>query len=225
MRILYVEDSSSLRASIARGFKKEGYAVTLAEDGESGLDAALVEEYDVIILDVMLPKVDGFEVLRQLRLAEVGSQILMLTARVDIEDRVHGLESGADDYLVKPFAWKELLARVRNLIRHKYGQQSNSLNIGNLTIDTNTGRIWVAGKELSLRPREFSILEYLALRAGKIVSRSELIEHVYDHATELKSNAVDSTICNIRKKMALADCEEVIKTIPRRGYLLEFRQE
>lgn len=221
MRILYVEDSSSLRETIARGLKKEGYIVNLAEDGITGLDAALEADYDVIILDVMLPGMDGFQVLRELRKTGTDSQILMLTARVAIEDRVNGLESGADDYLVKPFAWKELLARVRNLIRHRYGHQSNKLSIGDLTIDTQARRIWVRDKELHLRPREFSILEHLALRVGKVVSRTELIEHVYDHAIDLKSNAVDSAICNIRKKLTLAECTNMISTISRRGYLLE----
>lgn len=220
MRILYVEDSGSLRESVSRGLKREGFSVDLAEDGEQGLDAALEVTYDVIILDVMLPTMDGFEVLRGLRKAGIDSQVLMLTARVAIEDRVHGLESGADDYLVKPFAWTELLARVRKLVRHRYGQQSQHLNIGDLLLDTQAGRIWIKGKELRLRPREFSILEYLALRVGKIVSRTELTEHVYDHALDLKSNAVDSAICNIRKKLAVAECEGMIDTVPRRGYML-----
>lgn len=221
MRILYIEDSSSLRETIARGLKNEGFIVSLAADGITGLDAALEAEYDVIIIDVMLPGIDGFEVLEELKKADVDSQILMLTARASIEDRVHGLESGADDYLVKPFAWKELLARVRNLIRHRYGQQSSSLNIGGLRVDTQAKRIWYRDKELRLRPREFDILEYLALRVGKIVSRTELTEHIYDHALDLKSNAIDSAICNIRKKLALEGCDDVISTIPRRGYLLE----
>ncbi|NOX99684.1 MAG: response regulator transcription factor [Verrucomicrobia bacterium] len=223
MRILYVEDSSSLRETIGRGLKNAGYIVTLAADGISGLDAALEAEHDVIIIDVMLPGMDGFEMLGELKKAEVDSQILMLTARASIEDRVHGLESGADDYLVKPFAWKELLARVRNLIRHRYGQQSSSLSIGDLKIDTQAQRIWYKNKELRMRPREFSILEYLALRVGKIVSRTELTEHLYDHAVDLKSNAIDSAICNIRKKLTLEGCDEIISTIPRRGYLMESR--
>lgn len=221
MRILYIEDSASLRETIARGLKNEGFMVSLAEDGISGLEAALEAEYDIIIIDVMLPGMDGFEVLDELKKSNIDSQILMLTARASIEDRVHGLESGADDYLVKPFAWKELLARVRNLIRHRYGQPSNSLNIGDLKIDTQARRIWYRDKELRLRPREFNILEYLALRVGKIVSRTELTEHVYDHAMDLKSNAIDSAICNIRKKLSLEGCDEMITTIPRRGYLME----
>lgn len=221
MRILYVEDSGSLRETFSRGLKREGFSVDLVADGEQGLDAALEVKYDVIILDVMLPSMNGFEVLRGLRKAGVDSQVLMLTARVAIEDRVHGLESGADDYLVKPFAWTELLARVRNLVRHRYGHQSNHLNIGNLMLDTQAGRIWVKDKELRLRPREFSVLEYLALRVGKVVSRTELTEYVYDHALDLKSNAVDSAICNIRKKLALAECEAMIVTVPRRGYMLK----
>ncbi len=221
MRILYVEDSTSLRQTIARGLKTEGFIVDLAEDGIAALDLALVTEYDVIILDIMLPRMDGFEVLRRLREAEVNSQILMLSARVTIEDRVNGLELGADDYLVKPFAWKELLARVRNLIRHRYGHQSKCLNMGSLTIDPQSRRIWVSEKELHLRPREFSILEHLAFRVGKVVSRTELIEHIYDHTMDLKSNAVDSAVCNIRKKLALAGCEGMISTVPRRGYLLQ----
>lgn len=223
MRILYIEDSSSLRETISRGLKGEGFIVGLAKDGPSGLDAALEAEYDVIIIDVMLPGMDGFEVLRELKKAEVDSQILMLTARTAIEDRVHGLKSGADDYLVKPFAWEELLARVRNLIRHRFGQQSNKLDIGGIRIDTQARRIWYGDKELLLQPREFSILEYLALRVGKIVSRTELTEHIYDHAMDLKSNAIDSAICNIRKKLSHEGLEDMIFTIPHRGYLMESR--
>ena len=130
MRILYVEDSRSLRDTVARGLRKAGFTVDVAEDGRAGLDAALEAEYAVIILDVMLPEMDGFEILSEIRRANIGSQILMLTARVAIEDRVRGLESGADDYLVKPFAWEELLARVRALIRRRFDRQSNAVTLG-----------------------------------------------------------------------------------------------
>ena len=221
MRILYIEDSSSLRGTVSRGFKNEGFIINVAEDGISGLDSALETEYDVIIIDVMLPGLDGFAVLDELKKAGNESQILMLTARNSVEDRVRGLESGADDYLIKPFAWKELLARVRNLVRHRYGQTSKYLSVGYLKIDTQARRIWYQSKELQLRPREFSILEYLVLRSGKIVSRTELCEHVYDHAVDLKSNAIDSAVCNIRKKLNTEGCDNIISTIPRRGYLLE----
>jgi DNA-binding response OmpR family regulator len=221
MRVLYVEDSNSLRETIARGLRKAGFTVDVAADGPSGLDAALEGEYAVVVLDVMLPGMDGFEILKEIRKAGIDSQVLMLTARMTIEDRVHGLEIGADDYLVKPFAWEELLARVRALVRRRFDRHSSQVSLGDLSIDTQAGRAFVGDVELSLRPREFGILEYLALRAGEIVTRTEILEEIYDHSIDLKSNAIDAAVCNLRRKLADHGFDEVIRTIPRRGYLIE----
>ncbi|MCL4159876.1 UNVERIFIED_CONTAM: hypothetical protein GTU68_027872 [Idotea baltica] len=221
MQILYVEDSPTLRISIASGLKKEGYHVTTASDGDEGLNAALIYDYDVIILDVMLPGVNGFEILRQIREAGNSAAVLMLTARVNIEDRVSGLDLGADDYLTKPFAFDELLARLRALLRRKFDAKSSVVTLAGLKIDLTARRLFFCDRELVVRPREFDILGYLALHLGKVVSRSELIEHLYDHATDLRSNVVDSAICNLRKILSQAGCPDIIETIPRRGYLLE----
>ncbi|MCB1064229.1 MAG: response regulator transcription factor [Verrucomicrobiae bacterium] len=221
MRILYVEDSRSLRETVGRGLQKAGFTVDLVGDGLAGLDAALEGEYAVIVLDIMLPGKDGFEILREIRQAGVESPILMLSARVEIEDRVRGLDGGADDYLVKPFAWEEFLARVRNLARRRFDHHSDVINLGDLRIETRSGRAWVRDAELTLRPREFGILEYLALRAGEIVTRNEVLEEVYDHSIDLKSNAIDAAVCNVRRAFAEHGVEEAIRTVPRRGYLLE----
>ncbi|MCB1228946.1 MAG: response regulator transcription factor [Verrucomicrobiae bacterium] len=221
MKILYVEDSASLRDTVSRGLRKAGFTVDVATDGETGLDLALAGEYAVVVLDVMLPGLDGFEVLRELRKAGSKCQILMLTARVEIADRVRGLETGADDYLVKPFAWEEFLARVRTLVRRRFRQPSDLLEMGDLRIDLRAHRAWVDGSELDLRPREFGILQYLALRGGEIVTRTEILEEVYDHSVDLKSNAIDAAVCNVRRILSESGLNDAIKTIPRRGYLIE----
>ncbi len=223
MRVLYVDDSKVLRDTVSRGLRKAGFAVDLAEDGPTALDIALVGEYAVVVLDVMLPGKDGFEVLRELRESGNQSQIMMLTARVEIADRVRGLESGADDYLVKPFAWEEFLARIRTLVRRRYRQPKDLLELGNLRIDLRARRAWVGQNELVLRPREFGILEYLGLRGGQVVTRTEILEEVYDHSIDLKSNAIDAAVCNLRKLLADEGVNDAIKTIPRRGYLMEKR--
>ncbi len=220
MRLLYVEDSKTLRETVARGLRKAGFTVDVAADGSEGLDAAMASVYDVVILDVMMPEMDGFEVLQEMRKADIDSEVLMLTARIAIEDRVAGLESGANDYLVKPFAFDELLARVRALVRRRYNNQSSSIEIGPLTIDVGARMATFADREVALRPREFDILEYLALRKGETVSRIDIHDHIYDHAAELKSNAIDAAVCVLRKKLADAGVPELIATVPRRGYRL-----
>lgn len=221
MKILYAEDSKTLRETVARGLRQSGYTVVTSADGNEALNALLEQEFDVVILDIMLPGPDGFAILEQLRREGNEAEILLLSARTGIEDRVKGLDLGADDYLVKPFAFEELEARIRLLMRRRFASKSNEVILGKLCIDISAQRIFWDGEELTVRPREFDILCYLALRSGKIVSRNELIEHVYDHAADLKSNAVDSAICNIRKKLAEAGVDGFISTIPRRGYMLE----
>jgi len=221
MKILYVEDSPTLRKSVAKGLRRAGYTVTVSADGPEGLDIALVHDFDVIVLDVMLPGLSGFEILKRLRDSGDRTEVLLLTARISVEDRVTGLDLGADDYLVKPFAFEELLARIRVLVRRSFESKTNVLFFAGIRIDLSARRIFFQDREISLRPREFDILECLALKSGKIVSRTELIEHVYDHAVDLKSNTVDSAICNIRKCLSDAGAEHIITTVPRRGYLLD----
>lgn len=219
MRVLVVEDSAVIALALTRGLRYAGFTVDVARDGEAGLDAASTVEYDVIVLDLMLPKVDGLEVLRQLREARCRSKILILSARVSISDRVAGLESGADDYLVKPFAFEELLARVRALVRDRYQLPANELRFANLVIDVGAQKASVEGQEIFLRPREFALLQYLAVREGDLVSRSDIFEHIYDHALDLRSNAIDSAVCNLRKILKSAGAEVTIRTLPKKGYL------
>jgi len=218
MRILVVEDSTVIALAVARGLRQAGFTVDVVHDGEAALDAAHLTEFDVVILDIMLPKVDGLEVLRQLRQARSRSKILILSARVSIPDRVAGLQAGADDYLIKPFAFEELLARVRVLIRDRYQIPASELRFANLTIDVNAQKALVLDREVALRPREFALLQYLAMRQGALVSRADIFEHIYDHAADLRSNAIDSAICNLRKELKQAGAEVTIRTVTKKGY-------
>lgn len=221
MRILVVEDSNTLRSALERGLRKCGFCVDTAADGEAGLDLALVHSFDVIVLDLMLPKCDGMEVLRQMRAAKADTPVLILTAMADVEHRVAGINAGADDYLVKPFAFAELLARVRALIRRRFGGTANAKQIGNLRIDAAAGRAFVADTEVAVQPREFALLDYLSRREGHIASRSDIMEHLYDHNTDLHSNAIDSAVSKLRKALREAGAAVEIRAIPRRGYCLE----
>jgi len=221
MQVLYIEDSATLRKSVSLGLRQAGFNVTTAADGNEGLNAALVYDYDVIVLDIMLPGLNGYEILKRLRAEGCSAEVLLLSARSSVEDRVAGLDLGADDYLVKPFAFSELVARVRSLVRRKFGAKENTVTMGDLRIDLAARRVFFRETEIRIRPREFDILGYLALRAKKVVSRTEIVEHLYDHAADLKSNAIDSAICNLRKALDAVGCGEWIATIPRVGYLLD----
>ncbi len=225
MRILYVEDSASLRETVARGLRKSGYAVDVAADGDEGLDLALSGVYDLMILDVMLPKRSGIEVLREARASGIDAAVLLLTAKVMVADRVAGLESGADDYLIKPFAFEELMARVRTLLRRSFGSRSDVIVIGDLRIEIAAGRVLVKGVELPLRRREFALLEYLARRAGAVVSRFDIFDHVYDNAVDMRSNAIESAISILRKSLKDAGAADLIETVPRRGYIFAKDEE
>jgi len=221
MRVLVVEDSVRLLQSLATGLRRAGFAVDVAPDGEEGLFLAESSVYDVIVLDLMLPKVDGMTILRKLRKKGIDTHILLLTARDTVEDRVLGLRTGADDYLVKPFAFDELLARVQGLARRSYGVKKPLLVIGDLEIDTTARVARFAGKPVALTPREFALLEFLSLRKGEVVSRQEIEEHIYDDRTEPMSNVVDATICAIRKKIASVGRRSLIRTRRGMGYVLE----
>ncbi len=220
MRVLFVEDSKHLRNYVAKALKRAGYATDTAADGEEGFFLASSNTYDAIVLDLMLPKIDGLEILRRLRRDGCKTHLLILTARTAIEDRVRGLELGADDYLVKPFAIEELVARVHALVRRGYDTKANVVTIGSLKIDTSARRVTLDEEELKVPPREYALLEYLARRKGHIVSREEIENHVYDHAKEVKSNAVDSAVCLLRKRLH-RDGKQFLKTVHRQGYLLD----
>jgi DNA-binding response OmpR family regulator len=221
MRLLLIEDSARLQSSVGRGLRKAGYAVDVSGDGEDGLWLAESTEYDVIILDLMLPKLDGLALLRRLREKQNGTHVLILTARDTVENRVNGLQAGADDYLIKPFAFEELLARVQALCRRSYHRKNPKIDIGDLEIDTAARVATHKGKTIELTPREFTLLEYLAVRCGEVVSRSEIEAHIYPDAADLMSNTVDSAICILRKKLGLSGVSTRIQTRRGMGYVIE----
>ena len=226
MKILVIEDSVRLRASIETALRHSGYAVDTAADGEEGLWLAESGAYDVLVLDLMLPKIDGLELLKRLRARkEDKTHVLILTAKDAVEDRVIGLEAGADDYLTKPFSIDELLARVGALVRRRYGQKNPEVRQGNLLLNLNQREIRIENEPLLLAPREYRMLEFLCLRAGELASRAELEAHLYEEEAEIFSNAIDSSISVLRKKMADAGSDARIITKRGMGYLLVLEQE
>ena len=220
MRILVVEDFAPLRKSVVQGLREAGYAVDEAADGESALWHARTDEHDVIVLDLMLPKVDGFAVLNELRSRRCPAHVLVLTAKDTQEDKILGLESGADDYLVKPFHFGELLARVKALIRRKYDAKTTLLRIGDLEIDVSRRLVRRGGQPVDLSGREYGLLEYLALNAQRIVTRTELWQHAYDFNASPESNVVDVYIKRLRAKIERADTPRLIHTRRGQGYIL-----
>lgn len=220
MRVLIVEDSDPLRRSLRDGLAREGFAVDTAEDGTLGLRYARNNPYDVLVLDLMLPGVDGMTILAELREKEDRPHVLVLTARDRIEDRVQGLNEGADDYLVKPFAFDELLARIHALVRRRYEGHSNNVRIGGIELDTTARTVAVEGSPVDLTAREYALLEYLALRRGHTVSREEIEDHIYGVHKLPSSNAVDSTVCILRSKLG-PDGKDLIRTRRGQGYVLE----
>ena len=217
MRVLFVEDSEIMRRSVRRALRHAGFAVDVAADGAEGLAAAELNDYDALILDVMLPKLDGLALLRRLRAAGKTTHVLLLTARDTVADRVEGLRQGADDYLVKPFALAELLARVEALCRRAYGTKAGALRIGPLDLDLSARRLRRDGADVELTAREWRLLEYLALRRGEVVPRAEIEAHIYDEFVEPMSNVVDAAVYGLRRKIGA----EFIRTRRGLGYVLE----
>jgi len=216
MKVLLIEDEADLVSSLARALREEGYAVDIAVDGADGLYKAENSDYDAIVLDVMLPKLDGWGVLQKLRRAK-ATPVLMLTARDTSHDRVRGLDSGADDYLVKPFDLAELLARLRALIRRAAGETRNVIEIGEVVIDTSGRNVTRGGSPVSLTAREYSLLEYLAMHRTKVVTRTMLYEHLFDEDEATLSNLLDVHVSNLRKKLG----PEFITTRRGHGYCIE----
>jgi len=222
MRLLVVEDSERLRGTIAAALRRSGFRVDEAADGEDGLWKARETPYDLLVLDVMLPLRDGFDILETLRREHCETPVLMLTARDRIEDRVRGLRQGADDYLCKPFALDEFLARVEVLCRRAYGKHDPVLRIGDLEVDTAARQARRAGHRLNLTAREFALLELLALNAGKVLSRSRIEEHIYDELASPMSNVVDTAVYELRKKLAVEPgLPPLVHTRRGQGYVLE----
>ena len=216
MRILIIEDEADLLASMAKALREEGYAVDTAADGEEGLYKAGDAGYDAIVLDVMLPRLDGWELLRRLRESKT-TPVLMLTARDAARDRVRGLDTGADDYVVKPFDLDELFARLRALIRRSAGQTRNVIELGSVTINTGGRQVTLCGAHVALTAREYALLEYLALHRGETVSRTTLYEHLFDENDNTLSNLLDVHVSNLRKKLGA----EFISTRRGHGYCIE----
>ncbi len=216
MRILIVEDELDLQRGLARALRDEGYAVDTADNGEDGRFNAESNDYDAIVLDVMMPKLDGWAVLARLRKTK-QTPVLMLTARDQSRDRVRGLDTGADDYLVKPFDLPELLARLRALIRRSAGKTTNRIEIGEVAIDTAARIVSLRGKPVELTAREYALVEFMALHRGEVVTRTQLYEHLFDENDDSFSNLLDVHVSNVRKKLGA----EFITTRRGHGYCIE----
>lgn len=225
MRILIAEDHPSLGQSLTEGLREEGYAVDLATNGDDALRMARTDEYDCLLLDVMLPGRDGFDVLRSLRQAKVDTPVLCLTARDAVEDRVHGLDLGADDYVLKPFSWDELVARLRAAIRRGHGQPAAVITVADLEIDTGKKLVSRGGRAIKLSAREYALLEYLAHRRGQVVSRTDVWEHLYDANEETMSNVVDVYVGYLRRKIDEGQAVKLLHTRRGQGYVLDVAQD
>jgi len=221
VRLLLIEDYAPLRQSVAKGLREAGFAVDATGDGEEGLWHAMGDDYDAIVLDLMLPGLDGLSILKKIRAAGRQVHVLILTAKDTVPDRVRGLDLGADDYLTKPFAFDELLARIHALVRRKYEHKSPEISVGGVRIDTASRRVWRGETELHLTSREYALLEYLAMRAGQVVSRTDIWEHVYDFDSSATSNVVDVYVGYLRKKLQGDGEGSPIRTVRGRGYVLE----
>jgi len=220
VRVLLVEDEAKLARLLARGLNEEGYAADIAATGEDALWMARAVPYGAIVLDVMLPGLDGFAVCRQLRAGGMWAPILMLTARDDVDDRINGLDAGADDYLAKPFAFEELLARLRALVRRAPVERPTVIEVGDLRLDPAMRRAWRAGSELDLSAKEFALLELFMRRAGVAVTRSELLNGAWDIAFESRSNIIDVYVRNLREKIDRPFGCDSLETVRGIGYRL-----
>ncbi|HYG08402.1 MAG TPA: response regulator transcription factor [Pyrinomonadaceae bacterium] len=224
MRILLVEDEPDAARMLAKGLREEAYAVDIARDGEQALEQTQLNDYDLIILDVMLPRKDGFEVCRELRAAGSSLPVLMLTARDAVEDRIEGLDAGADDYLPKPFDFEELLARVRALLRRKPALFPEVITVADLSIDTRARRVSRGGREIDLTAKEYALLEYLARRADEVVGRADIAEHVWDDSYDPFSKVIEVFIQRLRRKIDEGHALKLIRTRRGEGYTLTARE-
>ena len=222
MRILLIEDDLKLASFILKGLKEAGFAVDHCADGEDGLHMALSEPYDAAIVDIMLPKLDGFSLIDELRRHKNTTPIIILSAKRSVDDRIKGLQTGSDDYLVKPFSFAELLARVQALIRRASGAaEPSSLVVGDLSMDLRTRKVLRGRKKIDLPPLEFSLLEYLMRNAGNVVSKTMIMEHVWDYNFDPQTNVVEVRICKLRDKIDNDFDNKMIHTVYGAGYVLE----
>lgn len=221
MRLLLVEDEATLSGYIAKGLEHSGYAVDVVYDGEAALYEYAVNDYDLIILDLNLPKKDGLEVLQEIRKTDLTTKIIILSARSSVDDRILGLDEGANDYLVKPFDFGELAARIRNLLRRDFSQAPTTLQNGALTLDPAAKQVCYADTPIVLTRKEFGILEYLLLHKNQVISAEEITEHVWNNAFDPFSNTLRYHIHSLKKKLAAHADIELIKTVRGQGYVME----
>jgi two-component system OmpR family response regulator len=222
MRILLVEDDSKIASFIVKGLKATGYAVDHSTNGEDGLHLALTQPYDAAIIDIMLPKLDGLELIKRMRNQKINTPIIILSAKDSIDDRVKGLQTGGDDYLTKPFAFSELLARVQALIRRAGGiSEPTQLTLGELSINLLTREVMRGGRKIDLKPLDFSLLEYLIRNKNRIVSKTMIMEHVWDYNFDPQTNVVEARICRLRDKIDREFDQKMIHTVRGVGYVLK----
>jgi two-component system OmpR family response regulator len=222
MRVLLVEDDPKIASFVSKGLKEAGFAVDHAADGEDGLHLALNEPYDAAIVDIMLPKLDGLTLIAKVRDQKINTPVIILSAKRSVDDRIKGLQKGGDDYLTKPFSFSELLARVQGLIRRATRTlEPTSLQFGDLSLDLLTREVFRGGEKIDLQPREFSLLEYLMRNAGRVVSKTMILEHVWDYSFDPQTNVVDVLVCRLRNKIDRDFEKKVIQTLRGVGYVLK----
>jgi len=221
VKVLVIEDSERLQRSLRHGLRSSGFAVDIVGDGEEGLAYARLGVYDCIVLDLMLPKLDGLEVLRRLRAGGSNTHVLILSAKDQVEERIEGLQLGADDYLTKPFAFEELVARIRALVRRKYGTKNPMRRVGQLHVDTARRTVSCGKKPIALTPSEYAVLEYLVARRGQVVSKIELLDHLHAGAGEGSNNSVEVLIHQLRRKIRAAEHPGLIRTRRGHGYIID----
>jgi two-component system, OmpR family, response regulator len=222
VRILLVEDDVKIASFVVKGLKAAGYAVDHVPDGEEGLHRALTEPYDTAIIDIMLPKLDGLSLIERMRREKVLTPVIILSAKGSLDDRVKGLQAGGDDYLTKPFAFSELLARVQALIRRAGGlSEPTRLSVGELSMNLLTREVMRGSKKIDLQPIEFSLLEYLLRSAGRVVSKTMIMEHVWDYNFDPQTNVVEARICRLRDKIDRDFDKKLIHTVRGVGYVLK----
>lgn len=220
MKILVVEDSRKLQKSLSAGLRRLGYAVDIASDGEEGVAFATTGDYDVIVLDLMLPKKSGLEVLQEIRRSKQNPEVLILSARDQTRDRINGLQRGADDYLVKPFSFDELHARIQALVRRRFKQKSPVIAIGKIQIDTSLHIAYLGTDCFPLTPTEMSILEYLALNRGRVISPDKLLNQIFDSNSYSSKNAIEVHVSGLRKKLRFQGVTDLVETRRGFGYLI-----
>jgi len=222
MRILLVEDDPRTAEFILKGLRQEGFAVDHAADGEEGLHLAATTPYDAAVVDIMLPKLDGLSLIDALRQYRNATPVIVLSARSSVDDRIKGLQAGGDDYLVKPFAFSELLARIQALIRRAQSlSEPTTLTVADLRVDLARRKVFRAGREIELQPKEFALLEYLMRNAGRVVSKTMIMEHVWDYNFDPQTNVVEARVCRLREKVDRSFDSKLIHTLRGVGYVLE----